>query len=64
LSIAAVADQVGGVELPDPVDLSPGLHEALAGVVDPRKRRGVRTARGYPDGQNNVTEWRMFIPAS
>lgn len=42
LSIAAVADQVGGVELPDPVVLAPGLREVLGGVVDPRKRRGVR----------------------
>ena len=42
LSIAAVADQVGGVELPDPVGLALGLREALAQVVDPRKRRGVR----------------------
>jgi predicted transposase YbfD/YdcC len=42
LSIAAVADQVGGVELPDPVEVAGGLREALAEVVDPRKRRGVR----------------------
>jgi predicted transposase YbfD/YdcC len=42
LSIAAVADQVGGVELPDPVVLAPDLRRALARVGDPRKRRGVR----------------------
>jgi predicted transposase YbfD/YdcC len=42
LSIAAVANQVGGVELPDPVSLAPGLQAVLAGVVDPRRRRGVR----------------------
>ena len=42
LSIAAVADQVGGAELPDPVVLAPGLREVLGGVVDPRKRRGIR----------------------
>jgi hypothetical protein len=42
LSIAAVVDQVGGVELPDPVVLAPGLRDVLGGVVDPRKRRGVR----------------------
>jgi predicted transposase YbfD/YdcC len=30
------------VELPDPVVLAPGLREVLGGVVDPRKRRGVR----------------------
>jgi predicted transposase YbfD/YdcC len=42
LSIAAVAEQVGGVELPDPVTLAPALQSVLAGVVDPRRRRGVR----------------------
>ena len=42
LSIAAVADQVGEVELLDPVVLAPRLADALAGVVDPRKPRGVR----------------------
>jgi predicted transposase YbfD/YdcC len=30
------------VELPDPVEVAVGLREALAEVVDPRKRRGVR----------------------
>ena len=42
MSIAAVADQVGEVELLDPVVLAPRLADALAGVVDPRKPRGVR----------------------
>ena len=42
LSIAAVADQVGELELPDPVALAPGLQAVLGQVVDPRKRRGVR----------------------
>jgi len=42
LSIAAVADQVGAVALPDPVALAPRLTEALSGMVDPRERRGVR----------------------
>jgi hypothetical protein len=42
LSIAAVTERVGGVELPDPVALAPNLREVLAGVVDPRKRRGIR----------------------
>jgi hypothetical protein len=42
LSIAAVADQVGGVELPDPVVLAPGLQDVCGGVVDPRRRRGIR----------------------
>jgi predicted transposase YbfD/YdcC len=46
LSIAAVAEQVGQAAdqtaLLRPVEHSPGLQEALAGVVDPRHRRGVR----------------------
>jgi len=42
LSIPAVADQLAGLELADPVTLVPGLRTVLAGVVDPRKRRGVR----------------------
>jgi predicted transposase YbfD/YdcC len=42
LSIDAVAEQVGGACLPDPVALAPSLRTVLAGVVDPRKRRGVR----------------------
>jgi hypothetical protein len=42
LSIAAVADQVGGLDLPDPVVLAPGLRDVLGALVDPRKRRGVR----------------------
>ena len=42
LSIAAVADQVGGLDLPDPVTLAPDLQVALAGMVDPRHRRGIR----------------------
>jgi hypothetical protein len=42
LSIAALANEVGGVSLADPAALAPGLQVALAGVVDPRQRRGVR----------------------
>jgi predicted transposase YbfD/YdcC len=42
LSIAAVADQVQGLPLPDPVAAVPDLRLALAEVGDPRKRRGVR----------------------
>ena len=42
LSIAAVAEQVGGTSLPDPVVLAPSLRTALTGLVDPRGRRGVR----------------------
>ena len=39
LSIAALAGQVEGVELSDPVAVAPDLRSALAGVADPRKRR-------------------------
>lgn len=42
LSIAAVADRVGGLELPDPTVLAPGLREVLTHLVDPRKPRGIR----------------------
>jgi hypothetical protein len=36
LSIDAVAEQVGGAPLPDPVVLAPSLRTVLAGVIDPR----------------------------
>jgi predicted transposase YbfD/YdcC len=42
LSIPAIADQVAGVDLPDPVVLAPALDVALASVTDPRKPRGLR----------------------
>jgi DDE_Tnp_1-associated/Transposase DDE domain len=42
LSIPALADQLAGVELPDPVVLAPALSVALATVVDPRQARGLR----------------------
>ena len=42
LSIPAVADQLAGVELPDPVVLAPALSVVLASVADPRKARGIR----------------------
>jgi predicted transposase YbfD/YdcC len=42
LSIPAIADQVGGVELPDPVVLAPALNLVLEKLADPRKARGVR----------------------
>jgi hypothetical protein len=41
-SIAAVAEQVGATPLPDPITLAPSLRTVLGGVVDPRRRRGVR----------------------
>jgi predicted transposase YbfD/YdcC len=46
LSLAAVVDHVGGMELPDPVVLAPDLRDVLGSVVDPRKRRGVRHSLG------------------
>jgi predicted transposase YbfD/YdcC len=42
LSIPAIAEQLGGVELPDPVALAPALSVVLAQVADPRKARGIR----------------------
>jgi predicted transposase YbfD/YdcC len=42
LSIAAVADRVGRVRLPDPVVIAPSLRIALAELSDPRKARGIR----------------------
>jgi predicted transposase YbfD/YdcC len=41
-SIAVVADQVEALDRPDPVAHAADLRVVLAGVVDPRKRRGVR----------------------
>lgn len=42
LPIAAIADQLSGVALPDPVTLAPQLQTALAGMANPRERRGIR----------------------
>jgi hypothetical protein len=42
LSIPAIAEQLGGVELPDPVALAPALGVVLGKVTDPRKARGIR----------------------
>jgi predicted transposase YbfD/YdcC len=42
LSIPAIADQMAGVELPDPVVFAPALNVALEGLTDPRKPRGIR----------------------
>ena len=76
LSIAAVADQVGGVQLPDPVALAPDLREVLAGVADPRKRRGIRhglvvvltaTVCAVAAGARSfvaVAEWVADLPAA
>ena len=42
LSIPAIAEHLGGVELPDPVTLAPALSVVLATVTDPRRARGIR----------------------
>ena len=42
LPILAALDQLAGLAPPDPVALAPRLHDVLAELVDPRKRRGVR----------------------
>jgi pimeloyl-ACP methyl ester carboxylesterase len=42
LSIPAIAEHLGRMELPDPVVPAPALSTALGGVVDPRKARGIR----------------------
>ena len=42
LPIRAVADQLAGLDVPDPVQIAPCLRDALERVVDPRARRGVR----------------------
>jgi hypothetical protein len=42
LSIAAIAEQVDGVQLPDPVVLVPTLTQTLEQLTDPRKPRGMR----------------------
>jgi predicted transposase YbfD/YdcC len=42
LSIPAIAEQVGEVELPDPVALAPALSVVLGKLADPRKARGIR----------------------
>ena len=41
-SIPAVLGQLAGLQIPDPVAAAPGLRSVLAGVTDPRERRGVR----------------------
>ena len=42
LSIPGLVDQLGGVELPNPVTVAPELRTVLAQVTDPRKPCGVR----------------------
>lgn len=76
LSIVAVADQVGGVQLPDAAALAPDLRQVLAGVADPRKRRGIRhglvvvltaTVCAVAAGARSfvaVAEWVADLPAA
>ena len=42
LPIADVADQVGRMQLSDPMVIAPSLRAALAGLTDPRKARNIR----------------------
>lgn len=42
LSVPAIADQLTGVELPDPATLAPALSVVLATVAGSRKARGPR----------------------
>jgi hypothetical protein len=42
LSIPAIAEHLGGMELPDPVTFAPALSVVLVTVPDPRRPRGIR----------------------
>jgi predicted transposase YbfD/YdcC len=42
LSVPGLVDQLGGVELPNPITVAPELRTVLAQVSDPRKPRSVR----------------------
>jgi predicted transposase YbfD/YdcC len=76
LSIAAIAEHVGGVELPEPVALVPALSAVLETVADPRKRRGIRhrlvmlltvTVCAVAAGARSfvaIAEWVADLPAS
>ena len=76
LSIPAIADQVGGVELPDPVVLAPALSVVLEKLADPRKARGIRhrlamlltvTVCAVAAGARSfvaVAEWVADLPAA
>ena len=76
LSIPAIADQVGGVELPDPVVLAPALSVVLEKLADPRKARGIRhrlailltvTVCAVAAGARSfvaVAEWAADLPAA
>ena len=76
LSIPAIADQVGGVELPDPVVLAPALSVVLEKLADPRKARGIRhrlailltvTVCAVAAGARSfvaIAEWAADLPAA
>jgi hypothetical protein len=76
LSIPAVAEHVGGVELPDPVALVPALSAVLETVADPRMRCGIRhrlvvlltvTVCAVAVGARSfvaIAEWVADLPAS
>jgi hypothetical protein len=76
LSIPAIAEHLGGVELPDPDVLAPALSVVLATVTDPRKARGIRhhlvalltvTVCAVAAGARSfvaVSEWVADLPGS
>jgi predicted transposase YbfD/YdcC len=76
LSIPAIADQVGAVELPCPVVLAPALNVVLEKLADPRKARGIRhrlamlltvTVCAVAAGARSfvaVAEWVADLPAA
>jgi predicted transposase YbfD/YdcC len=76
LSIPAIAEQVGEVELPVPVVLAPALSVVLQQLADPRKARGIRhrlamlltvTVCAVAAGARSfvaVAEWVADLPAA
>jgi predicted transposase YbfD/YdcC len=76
LSIPAIAEQVGGAELPDPAVLAPALSVVLQQLADPRKARGIRhrlvvlltvTVCAVAAGARTfvaVAEWAADLPAA
>jgi len=76
LSIPAIAEHLGGMELPDPVTFAPALSVVLVTVPDPRRPRGIRhqlvvlltvTVCAVAAGARSfvaVAEWAADLPGS
>ena len=76
LSIPAIAERLGGMELPDPVTFAPALSVVLVTVPDPRRPRGIRhqlvvlltvTVCAVAAGARSfvaVAEWAADLPGS